>query len=144
METTDEKERLARVTIPVVGMTCASCVGRVERALEKVPGVLDASANLATERASVEYLAGEVEARELERAVEGAVYGVVRGEESSAVGSHPREYEKLKADFLLAAAKKWMCPSRTWKLATSWSSGPARRYPLTVWYFRASRRWTSR
>jgi P-type Cu+ transporter len=88
----------------VTGMTCASCVGRVERALEKVPGVLDASVNLATERATVEYLAAEVEARELERAVEGAGYGVVRGEESSAVRSHPREYQKLKADFLLAAA----------------------------------------
>src|ERR671918_1190817 len=40
----------------VSGMTCASCVGRVERALEKVPGVLEASVNLANERATVEYL----------------------------------------------------------------------------------------
>ena len=39
METTDEKERLARITIPVVGMTCASCVRRVERALSKKVGV---------------------------------------------------------------------------------------------------------
>jgi Cu+-exporting ATPase len=37
----------------VGGMTCASCVGRVERALKRVPGVRDASVNLATERASV-------------------------------------------------------------------------------------------
>jgi Cu+-exporting ATPase len=44
----------------VKGMTCVSCVGRVERALEKVPGVLEASVNLANERATVEYLAGEV------------------------------------------------------------------------------------
>ena len=35
----------------VGGMTCASCVGRVERALRKVPGVQDATVNLATERA---------------------------------------------------------------------------------------------
>jgi P-type Cu+ transporter len=88
----------------ITGMTCASCVGRVERAIEKVPGVLDASVNLATERAKVEYLAGEVEARELESAVEGAGYGVVRGEESFAEDSHEREYKKLKADFILAAA----------------------------------------
>src|SRR5918992_412799 len=83
--------------------TCASCVGRVERALEKVPGVLDANVNLANEKATVRYLPGDVELRDLEKAVEGAGYDVVRGEESFAEDSHEREYKKLKADFLLAA-----------------------------------------
>ena len=41
------------LTLPVEGMSCASCVGRVERALKAVPGVLDASVNLAAERADV-------------------------------------------------------------------------------------------
>src|ERR671913_457455 len=104
MQTTNEKERLARITIPVTGMTCASCVGRVERALEKVPGVLEASVNLANERATVEHLAGEVEPRDLKMAIEGAGYGVVREEDSSVEDSHEREYRKLKSDFLLAAA----------------------------------------
>ncbi|MFN7223244.1 MAG: heavy metal translocating P-type ATPase [Paracoccaceae bacterium] len=40
-------------SLPVEGMTCASCVGRVERALTMVPGVMSASVNLATERAEV-------------------------------------------------------------------------------------------
>ena len=93
-----------RVTIPVTGMTCASCVRRVERALEKAPGVLEANVNLANQRATVRYLAGEVELRDLEKAVEGSGYGVVRGEESFAEDSHEREYTKLKADFILAAA----------------------------------------
>jgi P-type Cu+ transporter len=88
----------------VTGMTCASCVGRVERALEKVPGVLKTSVNLANEKATVGYLTGEVELRDLEKAVEGAGYGVVRGEESCAEHSHEREYKKIKADFILAAA----------------------------------------
>jgi len=44
------------VELQVDGMTCASCVGRVEKALLKLPGVLGASVNLATERASVEAL----------------------------------------------------------------------------------------
>jgi Cu+-exporting ATPase len=88
----------------VTGMTCASCVGRVERALEKVPGVLEASVNLANERATVEYLAGEVEPRDLEMAIQGAGYGVVREEDYSVEDSHEREYRKLKSDFLLAAA----------------------------------------
>ena len=91
-------------TFGVTGMTCASCVGRVERALKKVPGVLEASVNLATERATVEYLAGVVEPRDLEKAVEGAGYGVVREDDGSSVeDSHEREYSKLKSDFLLAA-----------------------------------------
>ncbi len=92
------------VTFGVTGMTCASCVGRVERALEKVPGVLEASVNLATEKATVGYIAGEVEPRELERAVEGAGYAVIREEEPSMEDSHEREYRKLRADFVLAAA----------------------------------------
>jgi P-type Cu+ transporter len=90
-------------TFSVTGMTCASCVGRVERALEKVSGVLEASVNLANERATVEYLAGEVEPKDLEMAIEGAGYGVVREEDSSVEDSHEREYRKLKSDFLLAA-----------------------------------------
>ena len=47
-----ERER-ATVEIPVEGMTCASCVGRVERAILKVPGVESAAVNLATEKAKV-------------------------------------------------------------------------------------------
>src|SRR5918997_3150791 len=90
-------------TLGVTGMTCASCVGRVERALEKVPGVLGASVNLANERATVEYFAREVEPRDLQKAIEGAGYGVGRGEESSAEDTSEREYKKLRVDFLLAA-----------------------------------------
>src|SRR5215207_4264385 len=86
-------------------MSCASCVGRVERALMKVPGVLDASVNLAAEKATVEYLAGEAGPRYLQKAVEDAGYGVVLTEEEvTAEDFHEREYAKLKADFLLAAA----------------------------------------
>jgi Cu+-exporting ATPase len=44
----------ATVDFPINGMTCASCVGRVERALEKVPGVQRVQVNLASERAHVE------------------------------------------------------------------------------------------
>lgn len=66
-------------TFGVTGMTCAGCVGRVERALGKVPGVLEANVNLANERATVTYLGGSVEPRDLEKAVEGAGYGVVGG-----------------------------------------------------------------
>ncbi|WP_284336565.1 heavy metal translocating P-type ATPase [Comamonas sp. NoAH] len=43
------------VVLPVEGMTCASCVGRVERTLKKLPGVQDASVNLATENAQIQF-----------------------------------------------------------------------------------------
>ncbi|UUZ46831.1 heavy-metal-associated domain-containing protein [Massilia sp. B-10] len=46
----------SETTLDVGGMTCASCAGRVEKALRAVPGVSDASVNLATERATVHAL----------------------------------------------------------------------------------------
>jgi Cu+-exporting ATPase len=90
-------------TFGVVGMTCASCLERIEPALKKVPGVLDVTVNLVTERATVEYLAGEVDLGTLERAIEGADYGVVREEEASVEDAHEREYKKLKGNFIVAA-----------------------------------------
>ena len=69
-------EDRARWTLPVAGMTCASCVGRVERALRKVPGVVAASVNLAAQTASVESLPGVASMENLRAAVEGAGYTV--------------------------------------------------------------------
>ena len=58
--------------IGIGGMTCASCVRRVERALSAVPGVLQASVNLATEKATIRFTGGDVGALEGENiAVEG-------------------------------------------------------------------------
>jgi len=92
-------------TFGVTGMTCASCVGSVERALRKLPGVVEASVNLANEKATVGYVAGEVRPQDLEKAVEGAGYSVAREDEgASAEGSREREYGKLRGDFFLAAA----------------------------------------
>ena len=46
------------IELKITGMTCASCVSRVEKALKRAPGVLDASVNLATERATIHFLGG--------------------------------------------------------------------------------------
>src|SRR3954469_14506287 len=86
----------------ISGMSCASCVGRVEKALRKVPGVLNVSVNLAAEKARVEYLPGVAETRDLERAVEGAGYRVAREEEETVEDAHEREYRKLRGRFLVA------------------------------------------
>ena len=62
------------IELKIGGMTCASCVGRVERALKAAPGVLDASVNLATERATVQVLEGAADLRALTDAVARAGY----------------------------------------------------------------------
>ncbi|WLG40198.1 heavy metal translocating P-type ATPase [Pseudomonas rhodesiae] len=59
--------------LPIGGMTCASCAGRVERALGKVPGVQRVSVNLANERAHVEVL-GQMDPSVLIAAVDKAGY----------------------------------------------------------------------
>ena len=63
------------ITLPIEGMTCASCVGRVEKALRAVPGVTQAQVNLATERAAVTMSSGADRAR-LVAAIEAAGYDV--------------------------------------------------------------------
>ena len=72
------------VAYPVRDMTCASCVGRVEKALAAVPGVLSASVNLATERATVRFLSGAVSFRDLAAAVQQAGYALEQPEQADA------------------------------------------------------------
>jgi P-type Cu+ transporter len=69
-----------QVDLPITGMTCASCVNRVEKALKKVPGVLDASVNLASEQASVTYVPASAGWNDLKAAVEAAGYGVIEAD----------------------------------------------------------------
>ncbi|PWC91719.1 heavy metal translocating P-type ATPase [Azospirillum sp. TSO5] len=61
--------------LSVTGMTCASCSGRVEKALSRLPGVESAAVNLATERAHVVAFAGSVDIADLIAAVEKVGYG---------------------------------------------------------------------
>ncbi len=61
-------------TLPIEGMTCASCVSRVEKALRKVPGVLSAEVNLATEKAQVTVADRQTSVENLIAAVEKAGY----------------------------------------------------------------------
>jgi len=90
----------------VDGMTCASCVGRVERALRAVPGVTTAGVNLATEQATVE---GTADTQALIAAIAGAGYTarpVSRdsGEEDAKAARKNAEQARLKRDLALSAA----------------------------------------
>ena len=66
---------IAETELVIEGMTCASCVGRVERSLRRLPGVLEATVNLATERAALRYLPDTVDQNTLIAAVTAAGYG---------------------------------------------------------------------
>ncbi len=74
VDTTTTTER--EVSLPITGMTCASCVRRVEKSLAKVAGVQEASVNLATEKAKVVYDPSTVTLDQLAGAVTKAGYGV--------------------------------------------------------------------
>jgi Cu+-exporting ATPase len=95
---------------PVEGMTCASCIGRVEKALKAVPGVLDATANLAQERARVRLAKGAATFDDLAAAIERTGYKAVRvaadtpGEDDRRAA----EADALKRD-LLTSTKQSAC-----------------------------------
>ena len=72
------------VQFAVQGMTCAACVGKIERALAGVPGVSEAVVNLATGRAEVAYDPARAGLADLEAAVESAGYGAAMGEPDAA------------------------------------------------------------
>ena len=95
-------------TVTIGGMTCAACVGRVERAIAALDGVVETSVNLATERATVIALPGSDIVDRIRSAVEKAGYSVVDtdGSESSIVTQQDRkehDYIALKRRLAVAA-----------------------------------------
>ena len=116
---------LQSIELNIEGMTCASCVGRVERALLKVPGVRSAAVNLASERAHVEVI-GTPDPAALIQAVEAAGYKASAGDrqrpEQDAARRLQRERWAVIAALLLAAplvlpmfgelfGQHWMLPA---------------------------------
>ncbi len=76
MTTTPASPQPIEIILPIEGMTCASCVNRIERFLNKTPGVSEAAVNLATEKATVSVDPALVGRDELVKAVEAAGYEV--------------------------------------------------------------------
>ncbi len=84
------------IELGIDGMTCASCVTHVEKALRAVPGVLEANVNLATERASVRALAGPELMNNLHRAATEAGYAPRRIETGAGAADRERTARELE------------------------------------------------
>ncbi len=99
--------RTEEITFEIGGMTCASCVGRVERALAEAEGVQEANVNLASETATVRYLSGVQDVTGLRKVVAGAGYeATVKHDsaETAPVNRKADEAKALKRKLILAAA----------------------------------------
>ncbi|MDP2887023.1 MAG: heavy metal translocating P-type ATPase [Ignavibacteria bacterium] len=104
------------LTLPVEGMTCASCVARVEKVLEKVDGVESAAVNLASERVTIAFDPTKADLAQLATAIDKAGYKLLlptpatpqaapNSAEPAPTETHQEQtYRKLKSDFLFSAA----------------------------------------
>jgi Cu+-exporting ATPase len=100
-------EKIERVILPIRGMSCASCVNRVERAIRSLKGVLQVNVNLASESASIEYLPERVSIEDFKKVVRDSGYQVLETEEEDLVEKERRvreaELSRLKQKFIIGA-----------------------------------------
>jgi Cu+-exporting ATPase len=75
-ENITQKIKMEKISLPVEGMTCASCVARVENSIKKIDGVKDVAVNLATEKATLNIDKSKVDISKIKKAVEEAGYKV--------------------------------------------------------------------
>lgn len=99
---------VSKITIPIKGMTCASCVKRVQDALSSLNGVISASVNFASEQASVEYIPVIASIRDFKKIVRDAGYDIVEVTEGEDVVEKEKrerenEFRKLKLKLIAGA-----------------------------------------
>jgi Cu+-exporting ATPase len=108
----DRNQSVRSLTLPVEGMTCASCVLRVEKAIKKVAGVADAAVNLASEKVRVEFDPTRVGLGQLQDAVSDSGYTLViskdtKSAEAGPAGESPGKNEAfrlLRNELIISAA----------------------------------------
>jgi P-type Cu+ transporter len=84
----------AKLELPISGMTCANCAATIERNLKKMPGVVQASVNYATERATVDFIPTLVNYNDLKHKIVDVGYGVIEGQ----AGVQPADVEAQARD----------------------------------------------
>jgi Cu+-exporting ATPase len=140
------------LTLPVVGMTCASCVNRIERFLGRADGVTDASVNLATERATVLFDPAVIDRTGIVAAIEAAGYDVGRdataeaADQSTAADEAERDAERrelLRTAIASLAIGVAMMAVMFWPGGTPWPMMDVNRWmlvPATIVMFVFGRR----
>lgn len=102
-----EEAKSSSVTIPIGGMTCAACAQRIEKALGKTEGVIKASVNLATEKATVEYDPQVTRLSAIKQVIEKTGYKALNIEKKAAVDEDKKRKEKeiktLWTKFIISA-----------------------------------------
>ncbi|HSD63770.1 MAG TPA: heavy metal translocating P-type ATPase [Ignavibacteriaceae bacterium] len=105
-------DEIKTLTLPVEGMTCASCVARVEKVLKKVQGVNDVNVNLATEKVTLTFNPALADVTKFSEAVSDAGYKLLPPDEekkdfqeteSPTEIHHKEAYKKLKSEFIFSA-----------------------------------------
>lgn len=119
-----------KVDFAITGMTCAACAARIEKQLTKVPGVAHVSVNLASEKATVEYVPGIVTPQNLVRIVEKTGYGAIP---MTAATSEEREDQRIAYRTLRIAF--WVGVVLTLPLVVQMISGfvPRAAFMLPIW-----------
>jgi Cu+-exporting ATPase len=102
-----EEDVQKEITIPISGMTCASCVAHIEKAITKLDGTKTVSVNLSTEKARVVYDPGQIRISEIKQAITEAGYKPleIENEEVSDDNKsrHQKEIKKLWTKFVISA-----------------------------------------
>ncbi len=97
----------AQASIPIAGMTCAACSARIEKVLSKLPGILSASVNLASETASIRFDPGQIRLSDIRKAIEKLGYQPLEARRVSQADEvrerKQREVRVMRLKLLIAA-----------------------------------------
>lgn len=90
----NEQEELNEITLPIQGMTCASCAANIEKALKKLDGIVSANVNFATEKATIKYNSKLVRISEIKQSIKRAGYEPLELEVISSSDDEKIRHEK--------------------------------------------------
>lgn len=151
MKCTMNNPKTIRQNFPVLEMSCAACASRVDKTLNRQPGVISASVNYATATATVEYIPEECSPESLKSAIQAAGYDlIIEAEQNNPIDkaeeAHLRKYRKLKRRTLAALCLSLplsiisMCFMNmpyasylTWLLSTPVVFGLGRDFYINAW-----------
>ena len=128
---TAESAGREQATLAITGMTCVNCAATIQRTLQKkVPGVVEATVNYATEKATVEYLPEQVNREVLTRAIERVGYGVAEDRMGEDSEGKARDAEirgqsiKLWTGVIFALPLFLLAMARDFALLGAWAHEP--------------------